>query len=131
MVAVNEAEVNGTFIVELKPDPLVREISKLAGAVTIILPGKPVRLFPVTENVCSAEATPNKVVNPVIAGAAESKGPLVQAIGDVELFLGTGVPVVKSVELLLVSSQPLLFLNAAVVVLNAAHALVSDSLAVP
>jgi len=126
VVAVNEAEVNGTFTVELKPDPLVREISKLAGAVTIILPGKPVRLFPLIENVCSAEATPNKVVNPVIAGAAESKGPLVQAIGDVELFLGTGAPTVKSVELLLVSSHPLLFLNAAVVALKRAHALVSD-----
>jgi hypothetical protein len=29
------------------PDPEVRETSKLAGAVTVIFPGKPVRLKPI------------------------------------------------------------------------------------
>ena len=91
------------------------------GAVIVIVPGAPVKFEPVILNDLEAEFV-NTVTLPkpdtlveMIVGVV-GKLPHI-ATGDA-LFLGKGAPVVKSALLLFVSSQPELFLNAAVILLN-------------
>jgi hypothetical protein len=70
--------VYGTLIDDAKPEPLVKETSKAAGAVTVILPDAGERLAPDKEYVFSGDVVLTTTLpNDKVAGLTERTGLLV------------------------------------------------------
>ena len=104
------------------------------GAVTVILPGAPVRFAPDKLYDCDAEFEPTKIFpKSVIVPVTVNEGDMApQAKIAVALLRGAGAATVKSAPLLSVSVQPLLPRKPASTVLSAGQAAApSKQVAVP